>query len=561
MPQKLYTLSNRKWHFIVAIFFCLLFSTITAQPPISMTPVIDTGLSAPISFVNAGDGSNRVFIVQQGGNIRAYDADFKFLSVFLTVSDVNYSGERGLLSLAFHPDYATNGFFYVYYVNTQGNLELARYHVSSNANIADPASKVIVITIPHPTNTNHNGGELHFGTDGYLYLSTGDGGGGGDQPNNAQTTTILLGKILRFNVNTSAVAPYYTIPAGNPYNNEVFDLGLRNPYRWSFDRLTGDMWIGDVGQDSFEEINFRAASSTGGINYGWHCYEGNATYNTTGCGPSTDYVFPVYNYPSQNPSAAITGGIVYRGTAYPALQGYNISADFYSGIFYTTISNGAGGFTTTTQTIAPIGIVDFGETENGEAYAISLTSGSVYHITSGALPVTLTDFSVLVNRQGVKLNWQTSTELNMKQFDIEYGLNGSSFGYLGTVKAQKSAGGATYSFVHPINYKGPLFYRLKIVNQDGSFKYSGVVRLVLNNTGKDLVVPSLITNGSMNVNLQDQAFNSLELINMNGVIVMQKNISGQAGQLLVPLQKQAAGVYTVRLTGPATTTVQKIFIQ
>ena len=353
---KRYTCRVNGFFMLPILIFCMIFSkSILSQPILTLNPVITTGLSSPIQFVNAGDGTNRVFIVEQGATIRAYDANFNFLSVFLTVSNVSVGGERGLLSMVFHPDYQNNGLFYVYYTNAAGDLELARYHVSSDPNVADPVSKVIVLTIPHPVNSNHNGGELHFGTDGYLYASTGDGGGGGDVPNNAQNTSVLLGKILRLNVNTSLVAPYYSIPAGNPYGNEIYALGLRNPFRWSFDRQTQDMWIGDVGQSSFEEIDFRAAANTLGVNYGWRCYEGNSTYNSTGCGPSTDYVFPVYTYPNPGP-AAVTGGIVYRGTDYPALQGYNISADFYSGTFYLTVSNGSGVWNTSTQVISPANI-------------------------------------------------------------------------------------------------------------------------------------------------------------------------------------------------------------
>jgi glucose/arabinose dehydrogenase len=352
-----------------------------AAPQLSLTSVISSGLSAPMQFVHAGDGSKRIFIPQKLGTIRVYDSAFNFLSVFGTVSNLSTSGERGLLSMVFHPNYASNGFFYVYYTNTSGNLELARYHVnSSTPNTFDAASKVIVLTIPHPTNSNHNGGELHFGTDGYLYLSTGDGGGAGDVPNNAQNKSVLLGKLLRLNVNTAATAPYYSVPADNPFGNEVYAYGLRNPYRWSFDRSTQDIWIGDVGQDSWEEINFRAAALSKGTNFGWRCYEGNAVYNISLCTDS-NYVFPAHAYATQNPSASITGGVVYRGSRYPSLQGVYLGADFYSGTWYKLVKNGTG-WDVTTQTLSPTGIVDFGETESGEVYVVSNTGNSVYRVVA-----------------------------------------------------------------------------------------------------------------------------------------------------------------------------------
>jgi glucose/arabinose dehydrogenase len=393
MMKSRYTPISKQRASWMLLFFVLTFAEQAfAQPNTTLKPVITTGLNGPMQFVHAGDGSNRVFIVQKAGSIRVYDPNFQFLSNFVTVNNISTNGERGLLSMAFHPDYKNNGLFYVYYTNASGDLELARYEVSNaDPNVADASSKVILITIPHPNNSNHNGGELHFGSDGFLYLSTGDGGGGGDQPNNAQNTSVLLGKILRFAVNTSATAPYYTIPAGNPYGNEIYALGLRNPYRWSFDRQTGDMWIGDVGQDSWEEINYRPASLNLGANYGWRCYEGNAAFNTSGCSDASAYVFPAYAYASQNPAASITGGVVYRGTAYPTLQGYYLSADFYSGIFYKLIPNPADGWITTMQTLNPTGIVDFGETENGEVYVISHTGNSVYQVTDTSSMVGIND--------------------------------------------------------------------------------------------------------------------------------------------------------------------------
>ena len=299
--------------YVFLIFANFVFLT-QAQPVLSLTPVISIGLSSPIQFVAVPDGSNRLCIVEKGGAIRLYNANYTFASVFLTITGLATAGEQGLLSLAFHPNYKTNGVFFVYYVNASGNLELARYKVSADPTVADVASKVVVLTIPHPTNTNHNGGELHFGSDGLLYLATGDGGGGGDSPNNAQNSTILLGKMLRLAVNTSTTAPYYTIPTGNPFNNEVYAIGLRNPFRWSFDRQTNDMWIGDVGQDAFEEINYRAAAKTLGANYGWRCYEGDANFNTSGCLVASNYVFPAYNYVAQNPAASIIGALCIGAT-------------------------------------------------------------------------------------------------------------------------------------------------------------------------------------------------------------------------------------------------------
>lgn len=534
-----------------------------AQPVLSLTPVITSALDQPIQFVNAGDGSNRVFIVQKGGGIRVYDASFNFLSTFLTVTGITSNGERGLLSMAFHPDYASNGFFFVYYTNANGDLEIARYHVSSDPTMADASSKQVVLTIPHPTNSNHNGGELHFGADGFLYLSTGDGGGSGDQPNNAQNNNVLLGKLLRLNVNTFATAPFYTVPAGNPFNNEIFDLGLRNPFRWSFDRTTNDIWIGDVGQNSFEEINFKPAADAPGANFGWRCYEANTAYNTAGCLAASNYVFPVYNYPTQNPSAAVTGGIVYRGTAFPSLQGYYVAADFYSGTFYLVARNGSN-FTTTTQVIPTTGIADFGETENGEAYVVSLTGGAVYRLESssgGPLPVTLRAFSGAVNGGAVKLDWNTSTEINLKQFDIEYSLNSSSFSPAGTVAANNATNGAAYTFTHVLNNSGPVFYRLKMTDLDGSFSYSNVIKVMVADGNTKLIAPTVIKDGYLRVNLANRNYSSLELINSNGVRVFNRSLEGQTGRLEMATGTLVPGIYIVRLTGNGDPVSERVVVQ
>lgn len=550
MKIKLYLKSCSILLVVSALLLCFGQQSYAQQQPIiTLSPVISTGLDQPIQFVHAGDGTNRVFIVQKGGGIRVYDSAFNFLADFLTVTNITTAGERGLLSMAFHPDYENNGLFYVYYTNANGDLEIARYGVGTNPNVADATSKVVVITIPHPNASNHNGGELHFGDEGYLYLSTGDGGGAGDVANNAQNTSVLLGKMIRLEVNTSDTPPYYTIPAGNPYNNEVFDLGLRNPYRWSFDRLTNDMWIGDVGQDSYEEINFRPGGTAGGLNYGWRCYEGDSTFNTSGCAAASNYVFPAYAYPSQDPAASITGGVVYRGNASPALYGYYVAADFYSGVFYLINRDSTGAWVTNMQTLTQTGIVDFGETEAGELYVVSLTNGIVYRLNAasgGPLPVRLGNFSGSIVNKAAVLNWATSMEVNLQRFEVEYSLNGSTFRSAGVVTANDAANGAAYTFTHVLNNTGPVFYRLKMLDDDGNFRYSATIRLFINERNGGLVSPTVITNGNIIVNLSGEDFLSVDVVSANGVLMLTRKLEGLVGRINIPAGRLAPGMYIVR---------------
>lgn len=394
--------------FVLSVLFFTAGNVYAQAPSISFDSVI-SGVPQAIQLANAGDGSGRIFIVQKTGTVRVYNKDYSFRRNFLVVTGISTSGEQGLLSIAFHPDYRNNGFLYVYYANSGGDLELARYRISSNPDSVDAASRVILKTIPHPNNTNHNGGELHFGPEGYLYLSTGDGGGGGDVPNNAQNTSVLLGKMLRFAVDTTNIPPYYSVPADNPFGNEIFAYGLRNPFRWSFDRLNYDMWIGDVGQDRFEEVNHRRFNSTNGVNYGWRCYEGAAPYNTTGCGPESLYTKPVYTYPLPAVgSGSITGGAVYRGVLYPDLQGYYLAADYTSGRFYKIKYDAdLNTYDTSTQVVLPGGIVDFGETEEGELYAVNINNGRLLRIiSSGPVNYTFTgngNWNIATNWAGNKI--------------------------------------------------------------------------------------------------------------------------------------------------------------
>ncbi len=360
-------------------------TAIYAQPVLDLEVLPSPGFNSPVDIANAGD--SRLFIVEQDGYIRILNTDGTS-SLFLDIdSKVKSSGsEQGLLGLAFDPNYAVNGYFYVNYTNNTGtgNTVIARYTRNAvNPNIADVASEVILLSIVQPF-TNHNGGNLEFGPDGYLYIGTGDGGSGGDPGNRAQDITDQkLGKMLRIDVSTVP----YSIPADNPFvgitgDDEIYQYGLRNPWRFSFDRLTGDLWIGDVGQGAWEEVDFHAAGSPAGENWGWRCYEGNSTYNTTGCGAIGDYDFPIYVYDHSFGAGgfAITGGYVYRGTQNPGMYGYYVYCDYVTGNWWTTVSNGAGGWNTAMSDFAFDGISSFGEGVDGEIYCSSLSSGEIYHV-------------------------------------------------------------------------------------------------------------------------------------------------------------------------------------
>jgi glucose/arabinose dehydrogenase len=345
-----------------------------------------TGFNNPVEIANAGD--SRLFVVQQGGLIRILNSNGTVNATpFLNLSTIISSGgERGLLGLAFHPNYTTNRFFFVNYTNTSGNTVIARYSVSANPNIANTTG-TILMTIAQPF-TNHNGGSIKFGPDGYLYIGMGDGGSGGDPGNRAQNINENLGKMLRIDVN-STVAPFYTSPSTNPYvgvagNDEIWARGLRNPWKFSFNRLNGDLWIADVGQNAFEELNKIASPLPNtGLNFGWKCYEGNAIYNTTGCNPANTMTFPFYQYPLySNGTCSITGGYVYTGSTYPNLQNKYVFSDYCDNKIRTIDNNGI----VSTSVVFPNNdFVTFGEDYLGELYIAGISSGTIYKIIDTSL--------------------------------------------------------------------------------------------------------------------------------------------------------------------------------
>jgi glucose/arabinose dehydrogenase len=361
-------------------------------PSILLTPVT-TATDRPIYITHAGDGSGRVFIVERAGRVRIWQNGALHATPFLDIGDrVSVDGECGLLSIAFPPDYATAdpGYFFVFYSskaelapppnaaepNDGCDSVVARFRVTANPNVADAGSEDQILVRSQPQ-MNHHGGQLQFGPDGYLYISLGDGGGGGDPLNAGQRIDTWLGKILRVQVGATGD---YTVPADNPFVGqpgalaEIWALGLRNPWRFSFDRTAGHLFVADVGQNAYEEVNYQPVSSSGGENYGWRIMEGTHCHQPpTGCG-ITGLTLPIHEYGRSQGDRSVTGGYVYRGGAYPELAGIYFFGDFASGRIFGLRRDGAG-WANHTFLKSNLKIASFGEDEAGNVYVADLTGG------------------------------------------------------------------------------------------------------------------------------------------------------------------------------------------
>jgi len=339
-----------------------------------------TGLNQPVDIKNAGDGSGRLFVVERPGRIVIINEGKLVETPFLDVKSkiLSYGSEQGLLGLAFDPAYSQNGYFYVNYTDNGGNTVIARYKVSADdPNLADPASEAVLLRADQPF-LNHNGGSVVFGPDGYLYLGLGDGGSQGDPFGNGQSTEVLLGKILRLDVENGSP---YAIPADNPFANgggkpEIWSYGLRNPWRIAFDGLTKDLYIADVGQNDWEEVDFVPAGTPGGLDFGWNVMEGTHLYAG---GPTTGLILPVAEYSHAEGGCSITGGQVYRGEAMPEWNGVYFYGDYCSGKIWGLLQTAAGwknqllfesGFSITT----------FGLDEGGEVYVTNYSKGGIYQL-------------------------------------------------------------------------------------------------------------------------------------------------------------------------------------
>lgn len=361
----------------------------TDLPPDLSLELFADGFMRPIAVRDAGDGSGRLFVVEQAGRILIVDGGLVLATPFLDISSVvdSTGNEQGLLGLAFHPNFSNNGLFFVNYTYDPGpgpdRTRVERYEVSAtNPNQADVSSPFEVLDFAQ-NGSNHNGGDIHFGPDGYLYIAVGDGGGSQDPDALAQNLSSLHGSILRIDIDGG---PPYAVPVGNPFDGvdgeapEIWSYGLRNPWRFSFDRLNGDLFIGDVGQGSREEVNHQLASSGGGENYGWSCMEGDLAVNYNACDGSP-LTAPILVY-GHNPECSVTGGYLYRGNI-GGLHGRFVFGDYCSGrIWFAELDN--GNWVATEWADTTYAISSFGEDESGELYLTHLGEGEVYRFESAS---------------------------------------------------------------------------------------------------------------------------------------------------------------------------------
>ncbi len=469
---------------LTAALSLALATTAAAQDPKPALAPFATGFSQPIDITHAGDKTGRLFVNEKTGKIIALNADGSRIGTFLDLSAlITTDGERGLLGLAFAPDYATSGRFYVNYTNRQGNTTIARYRVSAaDPNVADAASGEVLLTVPQPF-ANHNGGDLAFGPDGLLYVASGDGGSGNDPQANAQDTTNLLGAILRLDVSG---ATGYVAAGGYPgAAPEVFAAGLRNPFRISFAPGSDTLWIGDVGQNRREEVDI-VTTGGAGTNFGWVCYEGSLDNRgvpsaaQSNCRGFSAYEPPVYEYDhvenGNRIRGSVTGGVVYRGTQFPQLRNFYVFADFVTGRGYALKLDGGGGGASESYVVPGFGsqIVGFGESESGEVYVAQI-SGTISQLISQApLPVSVTEFTATPQDCGAVVTWTTEREVDLSHYELE--VAGEDLRWAAFAKTYPGAPDGRYRQIVDLQ-GGSRYARLVSVDLDGTRDTGPVIRL------------------------------------------------------------------------------------
>lgn len=430
--------------------------------------------SDPVDLQYAPDGTDRVFVVEQPGVIKVIENNSHTTTskVFLDITDrVISGGEMGLLGLAFHSDYANNGYFYVDYT-TQNPLKthISRFKVTANPDSADKNSELVILEVSQPYQ-NHNGGRVLFGPDGYLYIGFGDGGSEGDPNNYGQDRTVLLGKILRIDVDNPSGGLNYSIPPDNPFvgntqgwREEIYSFGMRNPWRFSIDTQTNRLWCGDVGQNTWEEID----TVISGGNYGWRCYEGNHPYNLAGCN-ATDYLFPIWEYSHSPNNCSVMGGFVYRGERRPELRGAYVYGDYCSGNLWRL--NYEGNLSNSLLTTASTAILSIGVDMNKEFYVLG-SNGKIYEFQPAIAAPTGLTADIGTPAGTVNLNW-TDNSNNESGFRIQRKDESNIFTDAGTV------GAGITTFTDHVSDITTYTYRVIAYNDSAVSDYSNETQIVI----------------------------------------------------------------------------------
>ncbi len=501
----------KKLLFLLLPFLCV---SVYAQPILEFTPISFSGasLSQPLDITGCGDDSGRLFITQKGGYIRIVKDNEVMADYFLDIhTRVMNSGERGLLGMAFHPKFPDSPYVFVNYV-ISGTItnRISRFSLNENdANDLDENTEFILLE-QTGVQTNHKAGDLAFGPDGYLYIGFGDGGGGGDPAKSGQNLETFLAKIIRIDVDHRDGQLNYAIPPDNPFVgtaglDEIWYYGMRNPWRISFDRLTGDFWIGDVGQNLWEEVDMIPAGTSGGLNFGWNCQEGNHAYDPQNCAQGTDFVWPVFEYPHNcNPcpngkGASLTGGFVYRGSDFPLLQGLYVCADYVSNYLWMLKQTKSDPVEVDVFTQVGSGmvseIVSFGEDDRGELYACNL-NGTIYRVgATRLLPIQWDAILGKIVAHGNKIEWTVNQTFGIDQFDVQRSNNVLFSDYSSIAQVLPIEGKSHFEYTDPFKQADYIYYRVAGKRTDGTTEYSSVVRIQADPVSR----PSLVFDTSNNL--------------------------------------------------------------
>ena len=518
-----------------------------AQPALVLEPYL-SGFTRPVKVTHAHD--SRLFVAEIGGKIKVVkngvvNHNAPFLDISAKMNDLDWAG---IFSIVFDPDYQSNGYFYVMYI-VKGKFEIniSRFQRSGNADsdIADALTETLILTIPYTDVVGgHRGGDMAFGKDNFLYISTGDNGPGsrgvmGDPELNSQNSDLLFGKIIRLDVHSAS-------PADNILQ-KIWAKGLRNPWRFSFDRQTGDFWYGDNGQDGWEEVNFlKATDTTTPKNFGWDYMEGNAVYRNCNCDIANSFIAPKFVYPGFNNnggnSASVMGGYVYRGSKYNSLQGSYIFGDYQT---YKIGMITPGGFSGFLANAAYPSLVSFGEDYAGELYALSFLDGTIANITgqNNPLPVKLEAFTVKPNGCTAQVQWSTSLETNFSHFDVERSADGKTFGRIKSIPA--SGTDHLYSFTDENPLVSNNLYRLKMIDNDESYEVSRIVSVKMDCPANTIsVFPNPATDRFTIKGVKPG--NTIFIYNIFGALISsEKSLTGE--EMSLNLKHHLKGTYTINI--------------